>query len=97
MDNEQNMDQIFIDHIEGHLRLGQRVVCKICGESANEIIKKAGGAPPKTYNQGCADTLAAVREVLETRRNESLYMGNAAVSNIMAAIEQRLGDNDKEV
>jgi hypothetical protein len=41
--------------------------------------------------------LKAVREVLETRRNESLYMGNAAVSDIMAAIEQRLGDNDKEV
>ena|SRR3990167_9130788 len=31
-------DDIFISHIKSHLKEGQEVVCKICGQSAKEII-----------------------------------------------------------
>lgn len=31
-------DDIFIAHIQSHLKPGQEVVCKICGKSAKEII-----------------------------------------------------------
>lgn len=32
-------DRFFIKHIEGHLKEGEVVVCKICGKSANNIIQ----------------------------------------------------------
>lgn len=31
-------DTIFINHIQSHLKLGEKVVCKICGKTADEII-----------------------------------------------------------
>ena len=31
-------DGVFIRHIQSHLAEGQEVVCKICGESAKDII-----------------------------------------------------------
>jgi exoribonuclease R len=34
-------DRIFINHIQDHLSVGQIVVCKICGKSADKIIAYA--------------------------------------------------------
>ena len=31
-------DNIFINHIQEHLKKGQKVVCKICGKTAKEIV-----------------------------------------------------------
>ena len=31
-------DDIFIQHIQNHLKQGQEVICKICGKTAKEII-----------------------------------------------------------
>ena len=31
-------DNIFIEHIQSHLKEGQEVICKICGKSANAIV-----------------------------------------------------------
>ena len=36
-------DEIFINHIKTHLGYGGKIVCKICGKSADEIIEKEGG------------------------------------------------------
>jgi len=36
------IDEIFIKHIQAHLQPGQEVVCKICGKTANSIIKIEG-------------------------------------------------------
>jgi len=33
-------DDIFINHIKSHLKDGEFVLCKICGKSAEEIIKE---------------------------------------------------------
>ena len=33
-------DDVFIKHIQKHLNLGERVICKICGRTATAIIKK---------------------------------------------------------
>lgn len=37
---DKGRDNIFISHIKSHLKDGEFVICKICGESADEIIKK---------------------------------------------------------
>lgn len=34
----EHPDRIFINHIEAHLEKGQKVICKICGKTAEEII-----------------------------------------------------------
>jgi len=34
-----NRDFIFISHIQSHLKKGDEVICKICGKTAQEIIK----------------------------------------------------------
>ena len=33
-------DDKFIRHIQGHLKPGQKVICKICGKTAEEIINE---------------------------------------------------------
>lgn len=38
-------DRQFIDHIKAHLRIGQEVVCKICGKTAREICHPKKGRP----------------------------------------------------
>ena len=43
-------DNIFISHIQAHLKEGQEVICKICGKTAKEIIDTevvARGLPQK--------------------------------------------------
>ena len=44
-----NKDQIFIDHISGHLGPGQEVVCKICGRTVEEIADQPA---PSTKERG---------------------------------------------
>ena len=34
----ERKDNIFINHIQEHLKKGQKVVCKICGKTAKEIV-----------------------------------------------------------
>ena len=36
-------DNIFISHIQTHLKEGEKVICKICGKSAEEIINEVMG------------------------------------------------------
>jgi hypothetical protein len=36
----KNRDTIFIDHVKSHLKDNEFVICKICGKSADEIIKE---------------------------------------------------------
>lgn len=31
-------DNLFINHIQSHLKEGEKVICKICGKTAEEII-----------------------------------------------------------
>jgi len=45
-------DDIFISHIKSHLKEGQEVVCKICGQSAKEIIAAYQKARGKTLTEG---------------------------------------------
>lgn len=35
----EHKDNIFISHIKSHLKDGEFVICKICGKSAEEIIR----------------------------------------------------------
>ena len=35
-----NADTVFIQHIQSHLLEGEKVICKICGKSAEEIINE---------------------------------------------------------
>ena len=37
---DKGRDNIFISHIKSHLKDDEFVICKICGKSADEIIKK---------------------------------------------------------
>ena len=37
----KNKDSIFINHIKSQLSKNQKVICKICGKSAEEIIKES--------------------------------------------------------
>ena len=39
----QSKDNIFINHIQSHLKKGEEVICKICGKTAKEIIAEAKG------------------------------------------------------
>ena len=34
-----NPDKSFIAHIQSHLKKGEKVICKICGKTAEEIVK----------------------------------------------------------
>ena len=36
----ESKDDIFIKHIQKHLKEGQEVICKICGKTAKEIQKQ---------------------------------------------------------
>ena len=38
--NSKSKDNIFINHIQSHLESNQKVICKICGKTATEIIEK---------------------------------------------------------
>lgn len=38
---EKDEDNIFIKHINKHLKEGEEVICKICKKSAKQIIKDA--------------------------------------------------------
>jgi len=38
--NSKSKDNIFINHIQSHLKSNQKVICKICGKTATEIIEK---------------------------------------------------------
>jgi hypothetical protein len=38
-------DRIFIGHIQSHLQEGEKVVCKICGRTAEEITGQAAPSP----------------------------------------------------
>lgn len=35
-----NQDDIFIKHIQNHLKEDEVVICKICGKTVDEIIKE---------------------------------------------------------
>lgn len=39
--NTKTKDDIFIQHIQSHLKPNEKVICKICKKSAEEIIKEA--------------------------------------------------------
>lgn len=44
-ENEQNKDNIFINHIQRHLDemgIDGKVICKICGKSAEQVYKEVG-------------------------------------------------------
>jgi hypothetical protein len=60
-------DSIFIDHIQGHLHADEKVICKICGETAEDIIKAEGdtAAPCRCGEyrellEGCGAHIASV-------------------------------------
>lgn len=37
---KQGNDDVFIRHIQSHLKNGENVICKICGKTAEEILKE---------------------------------------------------------
>lgn len=41
-DREIQKEAVFISHIQSHLKPNQRVICKICGASVEEIYKVHG-------------------------------------------------------
>lgn len=42
---KKGKDDIFISHIKSHLKKGDVVICKICGKTAEEIIKEVKKCP----------------------------------------------------
>lgn len=48
--SHDNDDRIFIGHISNHLKPGERVICKICGKTADRIIEEERGVSPMPTN-----------------------------------------------
>ena len=55
-------DRIFIGHIQSHLQEGEKVVCKICGRTAEEITGQAAPSPAPTIKK---DLTVEVEEAME--------------------------------
>ena len=55
-------DVTFINHIQGHLKDGEEVICKICGKTAKEITEKEYLKPQQTIDiRGLAKHLSIIK------------------------------------
>jgi hypothetical protein len=46
-EEEKRKNEVFINHIANHLKKGEKVICKICGKTVEEIFKE------KEFRQVC--------------------------------------------
>ena len=87
-------DRIFIGHIQSHLQEGEKVVCKICGRTAEEITGQAAPSPAPLPKE-VEEAMDTARKAIESLPTNSLCvtlrdMGLDALAVIKAALRPKV-------